>query len=434
MLDIIILPVLLFVFAYLAFKRVSAPLLGPIVTLLLILTLRLPIFETMLGPYMEEAASYFQDYFLIFLTGALFGAVMDKTGAAESIANYISEKVGGAWAAPMVMIITGILTYGGINGFVVFFAMFPVALQMFKDGNIPRKLIPAAISSGTWTWSMNSPGTPAIQNIIPLRFLGTSPTAALIPGLAAGAAQLILIFIFLKWRSTYYINKGITFNSDPQSVSMAKKNGGLEEKDRPHPGIAAIPPLLILIFFNLVGVPVEGAATIGVISGIILFWKYIETPAKCIDILNEGTSNSAIAILNTAAVVGFAGVAKTTAGFDKIIGWLKDLNLGPLWFVAITSSVAAGIAGSASGGLAAAFSAFGDIYKTLPVAPKYIHRISSIAAGVMDTLPHQGALITLLSISKLTHKEAYLDVAITQILIPLIALATVAIPLCNLGL
>ncbi|MFW6029310.1 MAG: GntP family permease, partial [Halanaerobiales bacterium] len=85
MLDIIILPVLLFVFAYLAFKRVSAPLLGPIVTLLLILSLRLPIFETMLGPYMEEAASYFQDYFLIFLTGALFGAVMNKTGAAESI-------------------------------------------------------------------------------------------------------------------------------------------------------------------------------------------------------------------------------------------------------------------------------------------------------------------------------------------------------------
>ncbi|WP_241079646.1 hypothetical protein [Natranaerofaba carboxydovora] len=180
--------------------------------------------------------------------------------------------------------------------------------------------------------------------------------------------------------------------------------------------------------------PVEIAVAIGTIAGIVLMYRYLDTPKEWIDTLNKGTTNSAIAILNTAAVVGFAGVARITDGFDIVIDRLKGVDMNPLWFVAITSAIAAGIAGSASGGLSAAYAALYDTYAALPIPMEYVHRISAISAGVMDTLPHQGALITLLYLTKLTHKEAYYEVAITQILIPFIVLALVAIPLASLGL
>ncbi len=445
----IIFPIALLLFAFLAFKRVSAPLLGILVTIFLAVGVGMPLYDTMVGPYMEEAASYFQSFFLIFLTGALFGAVMEDTGAAESIASFIIDKTKGKFAAPMVMVITGILTYGGISGFVIFFGMLPITLQLFKRTNIPRKLIPAAISSGTWTWSMNSPGTPAIQNVIPIEFLGTNPTAALLPGLASGLTQFALIFAFLEWRSQALKNKGITFDSDPESLAMVKDHQD-QDKDEdgegqtssekrnsnnyPKPLIAFLPPVIILFLFNIINLPVEIAVSSGTIAGVILMYSYVGSPMKWIETLNKGTINSAIAILNTAAVVGFAGVARITDGFEIVIDRLKGMDLNPLWFVAITSTIAAGIAGSASGGLSAAYAALLDTYEALPIPMEYVHRISAISAGVMDTLPHQGALITLLYLTKLTHKEAYFEVAITQILIPLIALAFVAIPLASMGL
>lgn len=436
--DLVIFPLALALFAFLAFKRVSAPLLGILVTLFLAVGVGMPLYDTMTGPYMQEAASYFESFFLIFLTGAIFGAVMQDTGAAKTIANFIIEKTRGKFAAPMIMVITGVLTYGGISGFVVFFGMLPIALQLFKNANIPRKLIPAAISAGTWTWSMNSPGTPAIQNVIPIEFLGTAPTAALIPGLASGLAQFLLIFFFLEWRSHKLIQKGLTFENEPGSMELVKENEVEQESDdknsAPKPVIAFLPPIIIILLFNIANMPVELAVALGSISGIVLMYRHVNSPREWIDTLNKGTINSAVAILNTAAVVGFAGVARITDGFEIVIEQLKDWNISPLWFVAITSTIAAGIAGSASGGLSAAYAALYDTYEALPVSMEYIHRISAISAGVMDTLPHQGALITLLYLTRLTHREAYFEVAITQIVIPFIALALVAIPLASMGL
>lgn len=178
MFDIMILVVALVLFSILAFKQISAIILGPVVAVFVIVMARLPMFETLLGPYMSAAAGYIQKFFLVFFVGALFGAIMDETRAAESIAQSLVKLTGGRWAAPVVMIITGLLTYGGVSGFVVFFAMYPIALQLFKSANISRRLIPAAVSAGAWTWSMNGPGSPSIQNVIPMRYLGTSSFGA----------------------------------------------------------------------------------------------------------------------------------------------------------------------------------------------------------------------------------------------------------------
>lgn len=431
MFDILILIIALVLFSLLAFKKVSAIILGPVLSIFVIVCAKLPMYDTMLGPYMQAAGGYIQKFFLVFFVGALFGAIYEETRAAESIAVALVKVTKGKFAAPMVMIITGLLTYGGVSGFVVFFAMYPIALQLFKTTNISRRLIPAAISAGAWTWSMSGPGSPSIQNVIPMTYLGTGSLAGLIPGIAAALGQFVLIFLWLEYRRKALAKKGYVFHDEtlkPVDETIHASD------DLPNPILAAIPALLILIFFNVFKLPVEAAVTIGILTAVAFMWNKIKSIDTLISILNKGAANSAMAILNTAIVVGFAGVVKVTTGFEKVISGLKHIKMSPLWFVAITSAIAAGAAGSASGGLGIAYEALKQTYIDMGVNLEYVHRISVIASGTLDTLPHQGAQITLLAICGLTHKEGYFDIAITQILIPFIALGLFCIPLASMGL
>jgi H+/gluconate symporter-like permease len=422
-LQIAILPIALILFGFLAFQKWSALILGPLLSILVAVVAGLPIFDTMLGPYMETAAGYVQNYFLIFFVGAVFGSVMEETGAAKALAHWMAGLTKGKYVAPLVMTVTGALTYGGISGFVVFFAMYPIALHLFREANLSRRLIPAAISAGCWTWSMNGPGTPAIQNIIPMRALGTSSVADPLGGAVAAVLQFVLIFAYLEWQGKALQKKGYYFTEDEHVRKVTEALG--EEVKLPNPYLAAIPPILILLLFNVVRMPVEGAVLAGILTAIILFKSYGGGYQEWVGILNRGAMNSAPAILNTAIVVGFAGVVRGTVGFEQIIGMLKDLQISPLWFVGITAAVAAGAAGSASGGLGVAYAALGSTYASLGVPMGWVHRVSVIAAGTLDTLPHQGAQITLLSICHQTHKEAYWPIFVTQIVIPIIALCVI---------
>jgi H+/gluconate symporter-like permease len=324
------------------------------------------------------------------------------------------------------MTVTGLLTYGGISGFVVFFAMYPIALHLFREANLSRRLIPAAISAGCWTWSMNGPGTPAIQNIIPMRALGTSSVADPLGGAVAAVVQFVLIFAYLEWQGKAFQKKGYFFVED-EHVKKFTQSLDEEEAKLPNPYLAAIPPILILILFNVVRLPVEGAVLAGILTALVFFKTYGGGYQEWVGILNRGAMNSAPAILNTAIVVGFAGVVRGTVGFEQIIEMLKNLQMSPLLFVAITAAVAAGAAGSASGGLGVAYAALGSTYASLGVPMGWVHRISVLAAGTLDTLPHQGAQITLLSICHQTHKEAYWPIFVTQIVVPLIAMFAIIV-------
>lgn len=419
-LQIAILPIALLLFAVFAFQKWSALILGPLLSLLVAAVAGLPLLETMLGPYMQTAAEYIKNFFLVFFVGSVFGSIMEETGAARSLAHCMTSITKGKYVAPLIMTVTGILTYGGISGFVIFFAMYPVALHMFKEANLSRRLIPAAISAGCWTWSMSGPGTPAIQNVIAMRFLGTTSMADPIGGGITTILQFVLIFAYLEWQGRNYQSRGFAFVEDEH---VQKYTSSLREgKKLPNPFISFIPSLLILVLFNVFSVKVEAAVVAGILAAIVLLSPYGGGYKEWISILNNGAANSAPAILNTAIVVGFAGVVRQTAGFSQLIDGLKGLNMPPLVFVAVTVAVAAGAAGSASGGMSVAFTALKDTYLALGVPLPWVHRISVIAAGTLDTLPHQGAQITLLNICHQTHREAYWPIFVTQLAIPIVAL------------
>ena len=419
---ILVLLLALLLFGLLAFKQINALILAPLVTIFVIVCSGMPILDSLKTLFMPAASNYVTSYFLVFFVGALFGAVYQHTGAAESISKTLAGLCKGKFVAPIIMTITGILTFGGVSGFVVFFVIYPIALNMFKEANLTRRLIPAAISAGCWTWSMYGPGSPSIQNVIAMDSLGTPSTAAMVPSVIAAVASYVLIFAWLEMRSRNFTKKGIVFNDTSLKFQLSPEEMAVdEEKDLPNFWIAMIPIVVILVAFNGFDVPVETAVFLGVALATILMWKRVGSINGWIAVFNEGAANSGVSILNTAIVVGFGGVVKQTQGFADLVEALKTFNMPALVFVMITVAICAGACGSASGGMGVAFNALTDTYIELGANLEHVHRIAAIAAGTLDSLPHQGAQITLLGICKLTHKEAYFDIFITQIVIPFIS-------------
>ena len=421
-LGILVLLLALLLFGLLAFKQINALILAPLVTIFVIVCSGMPILTSLKELFMPAASAYVTSYFLVFFVGALFGAVYQHTGAAESISKTLAGLCKGKFVAPIIMTITGILTFGGVSGFVVFFVIYPIALNMFKEANLTRRLIPGAISAGCWTWSMYGPGSPSIQNVIAMNSLGTPSTAALVPSVIAAVASYVLIFLWLEMRSRNFTKKGITFNDSTLKFQLSPEEMAMDEdKDLPNFWIAMIPIVAILVSFNGFKLPVETAVFLGVALATILMWKRVGTINGWIAVFNEGAANSGVSILNTAIVVGFGGVVKQTQGFTDLVEVLKTLNMPALVFVMITVAICAGACGSASGGMGVAFNALTDTYIALGANLEHVHRIAAIAAGTLDSLPHQGAQITLLGICKLTHGEAYFDIFVTQIVIPFIS-------------
>ncbi len=421
-LGILVLVAALILFGLLAFKQINALILAPLVTIFVIVCSGLPILESLKTAFMPAASDYVTSYFLTFFVGALFGAVYQHTGAAESISRTLAGLCKGKFVAPIVMTITGILTYGGVSGFVVFFVIYPIALNLFKEANLTRRLIPAAISAGCWTWSMYGPGSPSIQNVIGMNSLGTPSTAALVPSVIATIASYVLIFLWLEMRGRSFTKKGLVFDDPSLKFQLSPEEMAVDEdKDLPNFWIALIPIIAILVAFNGFRLPVETAVFLGVALATILMWNRVKGLNAWIAVFNEGAANSGVSILNTAIVVGFGGVVKNTQGFADLVEVLKTLNMPALVFVMITVAICAGACGSASGGMGVAFNALTDTYIELGASLEHVHRIATIAAGTLDSLPHQGAQITLLGICKMTHREAYFDIFVTQIVIPFIA-------------
>lgn len=419
--EILILFAALALFAFLAFKQISVLVLAPAIAMVVFALMGMPIYDSLLSAFMPSAANYISNYFLLFFVGAIFGAVYQLTGAAESIAVTISRLSGGKFAAPVIMLITGILTYGGVSGFVVFFVVYPIALSMFKKGNISRMLLPAAISSGCWAWSMTTPGAPSIPNKVAMTSLGTSSLAAFLPSMITMVLEFALMFAWLEYRSRSLRKKGHGFNDESLKIQLTGDE--LKEsdtKDLPNVVFAFIPIVAIMVLFNVFKLPVEAAVLVGVLCAVVLMFNKIKTVRGWINVFNKGAADCVPAILNTAIVVGFGGALQATEGFSSLISLLQSFSIPPMLFVFITVSVCAAACGSASGGMGVAFGALTDVFKALGINLEYVHRVGTIAAGAFGTMPHQGALITLLGICKLTHKEAYFDVFVTQLVIPTI--------------
>lgn len=406
----------------LAFKGWSIIPASLLCSLVVILTNNAEIWSSISGSYAEGFKYFIGAFFLIFFFGSLFGKAMGDSGSANSISYKLLSAFGTKKALLVVILATATLTYGGVNVFVVVFTIYPIAAVLFKEADLPKRLIVAAIALGAGTFSMTAlPGTPAIQNLIPAQVIGTPATAAPILGIVASIIMFALGFWYLSWQSRVAERNDEHFvpgpNDDMERMSLVDPSLLPDWRLAFLPLVCVIALIVILKNMN----PIY-AVTIALAAGTaltyILFWRRIENPLKT---LNEGVSQSVMPLLNTAAIVGFGFVVKGVVAFKVFVDFALSLPLPPLASAACAVNIMAGITGSASGGLTIFMKTMGPKYMEMGIDPDVLHRICSVASGGLDSLPHSGAVITLLMVMGVTHKEGYKDLGVVTVLFPIVA-------------
>lgn len=422
---------------FLTMRGMNLLVVGPLSALFVAVLSGMPLFPqlagegeaNLVGNYMSGFSGFVTSWYLMFLLGAIFGKVMEDSGAADSVAELIVGKLGMKYAVLAIVASCAVLTYGGVSLFVVAFSVYPMALSLFKQANLPRRFIPAALAFGSVTFTMTSAGSPEIQNWIPIEHLGTSPYAGWEVSLIVAVFMMIFGYWWLKRIITKAVSKGESFISretDPVA----------EKKELPHPVMGVLPLAVVLIIAFIFHDSLAQSALIiallgGVIATYLLNRKYFRNFWNAV---SEGTLGALIAIGNTAAVVGFGGVAKAVPAFQTAVDFMTDIPGSPLIGGAIAVSVIAGMTGSASGGQVIALPLIAPHYMDMGVNPEALHRVAAISSGALDSLPHNGYVVTTVrSICGETHQDAYGAVGIVTVIVPLLGLA-LTILLFSLGL
>lgn len=402
-----------------------------------------PVFS---GIFMDKMVGFIKLYFPVFLLGAVFGKLIEMSGFSEAIVVAAIRYIGRTRANAVIVLVCSLLTYGGVSLFVVVFAVYPFAAELYRQSGIPKRLMPGAIALGAFSFTMDTlPGTPQIQNIIPTTFFKTTGWAAPWLGTIGGIATLAAGLAFLEWRRRSVMATGEGYGAEDKA-KPAVAPGAETKRDLPHP-LLSVAPLLLVGVVNfaltkmipqwygesyaltadalpglhapittpiktLVGIwAVEGALLLGIIFVVVTAF------ARVRDAFAEGTKaavgGALLAAMNTASEYGFGGVIAALPGFVAVSGALKSVP-DPLVNAAVSVTTLAGITGSASGGMSIALAAMSDQFiraaEAAHIPLEVMHRVVAMASGGMDTLPHNGAVITLLAVTGLTHKQSYREI------------------------
>lgn len=411
----------LLVLVLLCYKGYNIIWVAPVAALVVAVTGGLDLLPAYTETYMSGLVGFVKSWFPIFIMGAIFGKLMEATGAAKAVARFLADLIGYKRAILAVVIACAVLTYGGVSLFVVVFAIYPMAIELFKEADISKRLIPGAIALGSFTFTMTGlPGSPQLNNLIAAKYLGTSTMAAPILGLVSSVIMLGLGYVWLTYREKklrlagehFQLSKGEVINSDDSNKS--------------HWLLGIVPLIVVICTLNIL----QWNALLAIGSGILLTALFHITQwRKFMGVLNSGAEGSAIAIINTAAAVGFGTVVRSVSGFAALTAMLLGMGGNPLLSEAVAITLLAGATGSSSGGMTIALEALATKYLEVAhasgISPEAFHRIATVASGGLDTLPHCGAVITLLAVCKLTHKDSYLDIGVVCCVIPLIAVSVI---------
>lgn len=421
----------------LTMRGVNILIAGPVSALFVALMSGMALFPQLAGEgeanfvtsYMTGFTGFIMSWYLMFLLGAVFGKVMEDSGAADAVAKWFVEKLGMKFAVLAIVAACAILTYGGVSLFVVAFSVYPMAISLFKQADLPRRFIPATLALGSVTFTMTSAGSPEIQNWIPIQFLGTTPYA--------GWEVSIIVAVFMAVFGYWWLKKMITKAQNKGERFVNRESDPTFDMDRklPNPFLAMIPLVVVLgISFIFHDSLAQSALIVALLGGIISTYivgrKYSGNFAEAV---SAGTLGAMVAIGNTAAVVGFGGVAKSVPAFQLAVDAMTNIPGSPLIGAAIAVSVIAGMTGSSSGGQAIALPLLAPHYLDMGVNPEALHRVVAISSGALDSLPHNGYVVTTIqSICGETHRSAYGAVGALTVIVPTIGVV-IAIILFSFG-
>lgn len=437
--DMIIIIAALIVLLVLTLKKIPITIAALITVILIAGFSGLPIVGTITEDYVSGFANFIKAAWLMLLLGAILSKLMDISGAARSISALIINKLGIKRAIPAIIIAGGLLTYGGITAMVACFALYPIALAIFRKANLPRYLIPAVISAGLFTWADMLPGTPSIINIIPTTYIDTTPMAAPLVGITAAAVTLILTITYFNFVTKKEAKKGSNFIADSETNRVLELADELESKGSlPNPLISLIPLISIAVVLNVFKANITVALVVGILLCVVLFFKNLRVIPNMNDTIASAATSAATTAITASAIVGIGSVIKVTPGFkdivDSILGSSKSGG-HPIVIFGVATALMCGLNASGMGGLSTTLSVLGEPFIAMGVAPEILHRIGTIASSALECLPHSGGVVAVLAISGVSYKEGYKPIFVATVLITIVALivslilATILYPL-----
>ncbi len=381
--------------------------------------------QTVTVTYMQGFAGFVQSSWLMLFLGVILSKVMDESGSARSIANFVIGKLGYRFAIPAIVLAGGILTFGGVSSFVSCFALYPITLAVFKKANYPRYLIPATIAGGIFTWVTMIPGNPQIQNIIPTTFLPTTAMAAPAIGIICALFTVTLIIIYLQWEGKKAQKAGLGFESNEEIEKVLIQADTLEKDGRlPNIIVALLPIIVVAVVLNALKQNIAVALLAGIVVCMACCFKNFkwESVKK---IFSESVPTAASMVVNSSAIVAIGAVIKAAPGFEQIVnGVLSFSNSGfnPIIIFGIATTLLCGLNASGMSGLSTTLSVLAEPFMAMGVNAEVIHRIGVIASVGLDSLPHSGGIVATLQISGVSYKEGYKYMFVVTVVITLLAL------------
>ena len=415
---------------YLAYNGRSIIWVAPVCAVIVALTSGLNILDAYLVDYIRGMGEYVISWFPAFFLGAVYGKIMDMTGAARSLANKLISIVGPKFAILSVILPCILMTYGGISVFVVAFVVYPMGYAIYREANLPRTLLPGAIAFGAVGFTMMAiPGTPQIQNVIPTTYYGTTAMAAPLMGIVATILMAVPGYAYLEWRCHCARKKGLGFVEDPKNTECVID----VSKQSSWQWLTGLIPLIVVVLmlnvlpwilakYEIVELTTNQAIVIALLGGIatacLINIKQFKVLLPAID---AGSNGSLLAIMNTACAVGFGSVVKIAPGFTLLKNAMLNMPGSILFSEAVAVNILSGATGSASGGISIALETMSAQYLekalSMGINPELLHRVAVLSGG-LGTLPHNGAVLTLLAVSNCKHKESYIDICVTACIIP----------------
>jgi len=459
----------------LAYRGWSVLILAPAAAVICALFSREPALAHFTQTFMAAGAAFLAQFFPLFLLGALFGKIMEDSGAISSIAQAMTKLLGTRRAILAVVLAGAVVTYGGVSLFVAFFVLAPMAQSLFQAAGIPRRLMPAAIVLGTSTFTLSAlPGTPSIPNAIPMPFFGTTPVAA--PGLGL-IASLVMMGFGMWWllrqqgkaqAAGEAFGEGAPPSSERLAADQTLRERATASREfdpaeithgraaaAPPPLLHAALPLVVVVVVNFtmsllilpsldlgfLAEPRWGGTTPSAVSGV---WAVVTALACAIVVavalnrrqlpdvratVDAGVNASVLPVMSVVSLVGFGAVVAALPAFAVVRDAVLGLGGGLLVSLAVSTNILAALTGSASGGLTIALDALGPTFMARAleqgIDPALLHRVAVIGASTLDSLPHNGAVVTLLAVCGVTHRDGYRDIVVVSILGALLALAIV---------
>lgn len=401
-----------------SWKKVSMFLVAVLCAGLIGLTSGLGFFAAIEGPYMQGFSNFTKSWAIIIALGALLGGLYGTSGAAWRIGDTLIRKAGPDMALFVYIMVGAILVYCGITVPVTLFVLLPFSKVIFPRAGIPWSLFPAVTGLAVATFAMYAPGSLQVINLIPAGALGTSTTAAPFEGVVASIFMLVVGVIYIRYEIKKAQPNLSWDNPDSYTTRGEKVDDEIMAQSAPPFIISLVPVLVTLFLVNGLRINMIAAFGIGCILSLLLFRKNIPDMASCI---SQGFNDGILPCILVSAVVGLGSVIAATPVFAIIRDSVMMLPINGLTKVAAVTTIVSGISASAAGGIQLTMELFGQEFLNMGFPAEIVHRVAAIASGGLDSMPWNGSVVMMFTLSGVSYNKGYKAVAILTVVLPIVA-------------